>query len=98
MALSPLLLTPLDPLIVDVRIQLEDGSPVDDVRVEAFAAGAAAPVLAAEATTPIAPGRFRLALYRETSYQVRVRRAFRTLHAVDVNANETLVVITLPKR
>ena len=66
-ALAPLVLTPLTPVTVDVRVQLEDGSPVSDVVVAADAVGTVGPFVSEEAYEPITPGLYRLVLYRDTS-------------------------------
>ena len=95
--LSPLTLTPLSPVTVDIVVQLEGGSPVSDVGVEAYAVGSIGPFMAAEATKPIAPGHFQMQLFRDTPYRFRVRRALTTLRTVDMNAGGTFFVITVPK-
>ncbi len=94
--LSPLVLTPLAPVTIDVRVQLEDGSPVNDVVVAADVVGTVGPFVSEQALKPIAPGHYRMTLYRETSYRILVIRAQKTLRTVDITGTETSVVITLP--
>lgn len=96
-ALSPLVLAPLDSLYVDVRVMSPDGTPADNVLVYAVVVGSAERYMAAEAKTPIAPGHFQMTLHRDTAYRYRVVRASSVLHTVDAAANETSIVITLPK-
>ena len=73
--LLPLVLTPLAPVTVEILVQLEDGTPVSDVVVAADAQGTVGPFVTEEAYKPIAPGRYRMTLYRETSYRMLVKRA-----------------------
>jgi hypothetical protein len=94
--LSPLVLTPLTPVTVNVVVQLEDGTPVNDVIVAADAAGTVGPFVTEQALKPVAPGLYRMTLYRDTSYRILVMRAQKTLHTLDITASDTSVVITLP--
>jgi hypothetical protein len=94
--LLPLVLTPLAPVTVEILVQLEDGTPVSDVVVAADAQGTVGPFVTEEAYKPIAPGRYRMTLYRETSYRMLVKRAQKTLRTVDITGSDTSVVITLP--
>jgi Carboxypeptidase regulatory-like domain len=94
--LSPLVLTRLNPVTVNVLVQLDDESPVNDVVVAADAVGTVGPFVSEQALKPIAPGHYRLTLYRDTSYRILVIRAQKTLRTADIRGSETSVVITLP--
>ena len=91
------MLKPLAPVTVDVLVQLEDGSPVNDVVVAADAAGTTGPFVSEQALKPIAPGHYRMTLYRDTSYRILVMRAQKTLRTADITGGETSLVITLAK-
>jgi Carboxypeptidase regulatory-like domain len=95
--LSPLVLTPLAPVTVDVLVQLEDGSPVNDVMVAADAVGTTGPFDSAQGVQTDRAGHYRMTLYRDTSYRILVRRAQKTLSTVDITGGETSLVITLAK-
>jgi Carboxypeptidase regulatory-like domain len=94
-ALAPLVLSPLTPVPVDVRVQREDGSPVSDVVVAADAVGTVGPFVSEEAYKPIAPGHYQLVLYRDTSYRILVMRAQKTLRTAETTGGETSLLITL---
>jgi len=94
--LSPLVLTPLAPATVEIVVQLEDGTAVNDVIVAADAAGTVGPFVTEQALKPVAPGLYRMTLYRDTSYRILVMRAQKALRTLDITATDTSVVITLP--